>query len=332
MIWRAALRARRGLQSKRRMFRFLLFPMLVAPALAGGLPLYDLDCQAPQGRAQVSLFGATSPYQAAAESDTSGRFHFRKLRAGTYTLAVNIPGRGEARQTVEVGPGTADGRRRVVLTLQLRDADFVFQDVVRRENSISASQLAVPAKAQSEYREAQKDLERHDAEAARKRLEHALELAPQFAPAWNELGTILYQTQQFPRAERCFREALQRDPSAYEPLVNLGGVLINNGKLDEALVYNQDAVLSRPNDALANSQLGMTYFAVNNFDLAVKYLEIACRLDPAHFSHPQLVLAEIHLRRGENRAAADALEDFLRRHPDYPQAENVRQNIARLRQ
>jgi tetratricopeptide (TPR) repeat protein len=125
---------------------------------------------------------------------------------------------------------------------------------------------------------------------------------------------------------------LRHDPSAFEPLVNLGGVLIDNHKLDEALVYNQDAVLMRPNDALANSQLGLTYFQVNNFDLALKYLEIARRLDPAHFSHPQLTLAEIHLRRGENGAAADALDDFLRRHPDYPTAENIRQNIARLRE
>jgi regulator of sirC expression with transglutaminase-like and TPR domain len=75
----------------------------------------------------------------------------------------------------------------------------------------------------------------------------------------------------------------------------------------------------------------MAYFAAGNFDLAVKYLEIARRIDPAHFSHPQLVLAEIHLRRGENSAAADALEDFLRRHPDYPTAEKIRENIARLR-
>ncbi|MEI9976596.1 MAG: tetratricopeptide repeat protein [Ignavibacteriota bacterium] len=114
--------------------------------------------------------------------------------------------------------------------------------------------------------------------------------------------------------------------------MNLGGVLINTHKLDEALMYNQDAVLQRPNDALANSQLGLTYFVVGNFDLAVKYLEIARRIDPSHFSHPQLVLAEIHLRRGENREAAEVLEDFVHRHPDYPTADKIRENIVKLRQ
>jgi len=64
----------------------------------------------------------------------------------------------------------------------------------------------------------------------------------------------------------------------------------------------------------------------------VKYLERARKLDPAHFSHPQLFLAEIHLRRGEKEQAALVLEDFLRYHPDYPQAEIMRRNIVKLRQ
>jgi uncharacterized protein HemY len=63
----------------------------------------------------------------------------------------------------------------------------------------------------------------------------------------------------------------------------------------------------------------------------VKHLERARAIDPAHFSHPQLLLAEIYSRRGEKTAAADALEEFLRYHPDWPQAVRMRQNIAELR-
>jgi tetratricopeptide (TPR) repeat protein len=320
-----------ALQSKRRMFRFLLVMMLAAPAFAGDA-LYELSGRlVGEGRALVLVFGASAPFEAETESDDNGRFRFRNLRAGAYTIAVIISGRGEARQTAEIGPGTADSSRRVFLTLQFKESDFVFNDMVRRRNSVSTKQLAIPEKAMREYQEARKDLEKHDVESAVKRLEHAVELAPQFADAWNNLGTIAYQTEQYDRAERCFRAALQQDPQAFEPLVNLGGVLINTHKLDEALMYNQDAVLTRPNDALANSQLGLAYFVVDNFDLAVKYLETARRIDPAHFSHPQLVLAEIHLRRGENGAAADALADFLQHHPDFPTADKIRENIAKLR-
>jgi Tfp pilus assembly protein PilF len=271
------------------------------------------------------------PFEATTESDGE-RYRFRNLRAGTYTIALYVPGRGEARQTVEVGSGTADAQRRVTLDLQFKESDFVLNDAVRRRNTVSTRQLTISDTALSEYQQAAKDLEKHDVQSAVNRLEHAVQLAPEFADAWNTLGTIAYQTQRYERAEQCFRNALEQDPRAYEPLVNLGGVLINNGKLDQALIYNQDAVLQRPNDALANSQLGLTYFQMGEFDLAVKYLEIARRIDPAHFSHPQLVLAEIHLRRGEKRAAADVLEDFVQRHPDYPTADKIRENIVKLRQ
>ena len=103
-----------------------------------------------------------------------------------------------------------------------------------------------------------------------KHLERAVAIAPQFANAWNNLGTIAYQTQKYSRAEECFREALEQDPDSYEPLVNLGGVLINLHKLDEAWSYNVNAVLARPNDALANAQLGMTYFESGAPELAEK--------------------------------------------------------------
>ena len=305
---------------------------LLAGMAQGGEAVYELSGQVrPEGTASLTLFGATTPFHAFTISEDSGRFLFRKLEAGAYTLAIYVPGRGEARKTVEIGPGTADGHGRVVVRRELRDSDFVYGDIVRQEHSVSASELAIPDKAFREYQEAQKSLGKRDAAAAVKHLEQAVTVAPQFANAWNELGTIAYQTQQFARAEECFREALKQDPKAYEPLVNLGGVLVTVHKLDEAWKFNGFAVLERPGDALANSQMGMTYFGMGDLDRAVTYLEKARRLDPAHFSHPQLLLAEIHLRRNEPAAAADSLEDFLAHHPDWPQAAKMRETIDGLR-
>ena len=141
-----------------------------------------------------------------------------------------------------------------------------------------------------------------------------------------------YQTRQFSLAEEYFRKGLAEDPGAFSPLVNLGGTLLSAGKLDEALKYNVYAVLARPEDALANSQLGQSYLAVGDLGLAQKYLEIARRLDPAHFSLPQLTLAEVHFRRNEPAAAAEALDDFLKHHPDWPTAQKVREAIRKLRE
>jgi tetratricopeptide (TPR) repeat protein len=305
---------------------------LIATTLQAAEPVYELSGQIdPETVASITLYGATHPFTASSLSDDTGRFTFKKLMAATYTIAVLVPGEGEVRRTIEVGPGTADARRRVHLALRLNDS-LIDRTALNRQHAVSRTQLTIPDRALREYADAQKDLERHDAAGAEQHLERAVDVAPQFSAAWNTLGTIAYQTRRYWQAEQRFREALRQDSSAYEPLVNLGGVLINVHKLDEAIEVNVHAVLVRPNDALAQSQLGMAYFETGDFDLAVKHLEIARKLDAAHFSHPQIYLAEIFLRRGNKRAAADVLEDFLRHHPDDPRAELMRKRIGEMRQ
>jgi len=299
--------------------------------LATVLAVYELVGHIdPGAKASVSLYSVTTPFRESAVCDGAGRFRFRKLPAGTYTLAVFVAGRGEVRRTVEVGPGTADKRGRVNLTLALRDSDFVFGEV-RRNGEVSARVLQIPERATREYEEAQKELGRRDAEAAVAHLEKAVAIAPQFAAAWNNLGTIAYQTRKFERAEECFRQALAQDPKSYEALVNLGGVLVTLNKAADAESYNQRAVSVRPNDALANSQLGMVYFELERWKDAEKYLARACEIDPAHFSHPQLMLAEVYVRERRPRMAADVLEEFLKYHPDWADAARLREMIARLR-
>jgi Carboxypeptidase regulatory-like domain len=79
-------------------------PIVFLLASSAGAADYELVGRiVPQAEASVSLHGATKPFESATLSDPRGRFRFRKLAAGTYTLAVFDPERGEARQTVEVG-------------------------------------------------------------------------------------------------------------------------------------------------------------------------------------------------------------------------------------
>lgn len=281
----------------------------------------------PPARASVSIHRVQSPFATATLAEDDGKFTFKKLEAGAYTVSVFIPSRGEVRRTVEVGSGQA-AQNRVSIVLNLKDSDFTFSGVLPKVHAVSVKQLSIPGKALREYEAAQRALAKNQIEEAERRIEKAVELAPHFATAWNHLGTMAYQTQRYARAAECFRKSLAQDPQLYEPLVNLGGVLLNLNQPEEALKYNQHAVLSRPNDALANSQFGMTYWHLGNAGMAEKYLRKAVELDPAHFSHPQLLLAEIQVRRGDFRGAAEELESFLRHHPDWKQAEEMRRRIA----
>jgi tetratricopeptide (TPR) repeat protein len=285
----------------------------------------------PATRASVWLHGATAPFEDSTLAGEDGHFRFRSLPAGAYTLGAFVPTRGEMRRTIEIGPSQADARQRIEVTVEMRDAEFESRDSLRRTALVSAKELAIPERARREYEEAEKRLAHHDAEGAVAHLKRAVEIAPQLSEAWNHLGTIAYQARDYSRAENCFRQALDASPDSFQPLVNLGGVSLNLRRFEEALRYNLYAALSRPNDALANSQLGMNYFYLGKLDLAQKYLTAATRLDPAHFSHPQLMLAEIALRRHDREEAARQMQEFLRYHPDSPEAGGIKEKLTQLR-
>jgi tetratricopeptide (TPR) repeat protein len=284
----------------------------------------------PPAAMPVFLHGATAPFESATESDADGRFRFHKISAGTYTLAIATAARGQALETIELSPGTVDSKGRLDIVLRIDDSRLESEGVRGSGATVSATVLSIPDRAMREYKEAQRCLTRREADRASAHLSRAVELAPQFVAAWNQLGVMAYQARRYPDAEARFRRALDADPEAFEPLVNLGGVLLNLGRPQEALEYNQRAAARRPNNALANSQLGLTYFDLDNPDLAEKYLKAAIQLDPAHFSHPQLTLAEIYARRGDRASALGQLRGFLEQHPDSPEAAAVRQEIAKL--
>ncbi|MFB3068480.1 MAG: tetratricopeptide repeat protein, partial [Acidobacteriota bacterium] len=118
------------------------------------------------------------------------------------------------------------------------------------------------------------------------------------------------------QAEEHFREALQQEADLYPPLVNLGGALLSQGKLEESLPINLRAVETRPDDALAQSQLGQSYFFLGQLDSAERHLKQAKALDPRHFSFPQLVLAQIYQLRQDSPSLIGEFEEFLQYHPD----------------
>jgi tetratricopeptide (TPR) repeat protein len=310
------------------MRRIWLVAALVFPCWA-----YDLTGRIePPVAVPVLLHGAKTPFENSTASDATGRFHFSKIPAGTYTLVISTAARGELMQTVELTAGTVNSKGYLDLVLNIADGRLESDRVSGTRAAVSATVLSIPNRATQEYESAQHCLTHGDSACALGHLRRAVEIAPRFTAAWNQLGTIAYQAHEYSDAETNFRRALTADPEAFEPLVNLGGVLLNLARPREALGYNQRAVARRPNDALANSQLGLTYFYIGDPDLAEKYLKLSIQLDPAQFSNPQLTLADIYLRRGDRDQALAVLQDFLKRHPESAQAADVRRRIAQLGQ
>ena len=274
----------------------------------------------------IQLYGAESPFNASTTSNSHGQFRFRGLEPGTYIVSAFVRRRGEVSRTVVVTPSLADAKGIVRVSIPL-PPPVSSVERARRRSMVSVSQLSIPDAARQKFFDAQKDLSRRDVERATARLKEAVQLAPKYAQAWNSLGVIAYQRKDFEQAEQYFRKGLEADPANWTPAVNLGGALLNLNRPKEALEYNRLAVKNRPNDALANSQLGITYYQLGQMDKAEEYLAAAERLDPSHFSHPQLMLAQIYARRGDRPSTLRELNDFIARFPDSPTSVELRKKL-----
>ncbi|HEY2842032.1 MAG TPA: tetratricopeptide repeat protein, partial [Bryobacteraceae bacterium] len=272
-------------------------------------------------------FSVERPYADSADVDGHGNFRFRDLSPGNYTVAIVRDGLGEVRRTVVVSSTVAGKSGVVRATIPYSTAEAAANPIGA---VLSVRQALIPGNASAKYADAQRRLAARDPEGAVHSLEEAVSIAPQYSAAWNALGVIAFQQGQDSRAEDFFRRSLEADPNAFEPLVNLGGALLKNGPAAEALPINQKAVRDRPEDALANSQLGMNYFKLNRFAEAETYLLATERLDRAHFSQPQVFLADIYARRGNRSAAIRELEDLLELRPDGPLSGSIRRNLAQL--
>ncbi len=311
----------------------LALPLLsLAAAPAAERENFELQGQLRPARfAFVAISSVSTPYNNSAPIYWDGKFKFKNLEQGSYVVSVYVPRIGEFRQTYSVGPSTSDKKGHVKITVHLHPSRLTNPSRPRDRFTVSISKLSIPEKAWKEYFEAQKLLRKNKSEEAEKRLLTAVEMAPQFAQAWNHLGTIAYQTRRFELAEERFREAHKQDPEAFEPVVNLGGVLVTLRKPQDALPMNLEAVKRRPNDPLANAQLGLNHYFLGQLHLALRYLGEARRIDPGHFSNPQLTMSDIYQSLGRHRQAADELDHFLRHHPDHEQKDKILEAIRKLR-
>jgi Tfp pilus assembly protein PilF len=276
---------------------------------------------------RITLYSVDSAFSTYTLTDPDGEFHFRKLTPGNYTISVLRHGLGEIHRTIVVTASLADKKGVVRITLP-----FSSSEAAEGGSSalVSRNQLAIPGKARAKFREGARRMSKHDTQRARLCFDEAVRIAPKYSAAWNSLGVIAYLDGRFDDAESNFRKATEAEPGAFDPQVNLGGVLLNLNHPEEALKYNQKAEQVRPKDALANAQLGMNYFALGRADQAEGYLKEAESIDPAQFSQPQWFLAAIYSARGDLTAAIRELRDLIKRHPDGSAGQRARRALARL--
>lgn len=109
----------------------------------------------------------------------------------------------------------------------------------------------------------------------------AIELAPGFVPAYNNLGNVYFAIGRFREAVECYARGLHVDPSQRDTTYNLGLALKAAGAPEQAADCFRRALALQPDFAPAMLSLGALSHDRADFTTALAWYEKAAEADPA---------------------------------------------------
>ena len=146
-------------------------------------------------------------------------------------------------------------------------------------------------------------------------IQAAIQLNPNSAMYYNNLGESYRALERTEEALACYRRSLELHPGYSDACNNLGIVLQNEGKLEEAAAYYNQCLSAQPNQVEALSNLGTVLQAQGQNREAVKYFQRALEINPNHApTHNNL--GRIHTDDGNYLAAETAIHRAVQIKPD----------------
>jgi tetratricopeptide (TPR) repeat protein len=146
--------------------------------------------------------------------------------------------------------------------------------------------------------------------AAISSFERALALRPKYVEAENNVGLAWKELNDHEKARAAFQSAIEwqgESPVDAQPFLNLGTLLADDSKAEEAVPYLMRAVALSPKNPSVHEELGKTYLAMNKLSDAQGELEQAITLAPdasaLHYKLGQILRKEGHLDRAQQEFA-----------------------------
>ena len=340
-----------SLSSRRRTSRLFFVGVLIAfcvttaPAQSG--PTVDNTKGLPDNRIEGRLFfpsgTPSTPIRVrlsgdrgdtSTNTDRDGRFGFRGLRPGRYTLIVEGGTLYQSvSQIVDVmplgSPVMQGDNPSQTATLNIR-LELKTSDSGSGLGTVGVSKI--PKEAEDLYNSALKSAQDGDRKKAIELLQKALSIHPQFVAALNGLGVQYMKLGEFDKAGETFSSALKINPEVFILHLNYGVVLFQQKKYAEA-DHELDLALKK-NDASATAHFykGRVLISLQRFDEAERELQRVVALGGEEASIAHRYLGGLYVEKGDNARAISELQTFLKLEPKTKDAEKIRELIKHLQQ
>ena len=243
--------------------------------------------------------------------DRSGNFCFRRINASGGILAVEI-------ETVEVARKSLPSGGRPGPIREDFDIYPTHPPKVKPPSAISAK-FVYPRddRNQALFRNAVEAERIQDHRKAVEALKTIVGSDPADYIAWAKICEINYSENKIPDARaNCIRSIQAR--ADYPPaIVNLGQILLVQNQPAEAVKFLELATRLEPTYARAFQLLGEAYVLTKNSSSAITALTEAIRLDPDGMGQSHLLLAVIYDAKGDKPRAAEEYKEFLKKSPKH---------------
>ena len=252
-----------------------------------------------------------------------GRYRFTNLIAGDYEIVVEANGKEIGRiQQITIRnllSNSPQGNQ--------YDLDFRWKpDAPRPAGVISAADVYDrPAATRAIFQKAEDAVARKKYDQAVDLLKQVLDADKNDFQAWTALGSIYFAEQKLDDSEKAYRQAIEIHPTSPRAYLNLGRALSSEKKFEEAVDPLTKAVELQPTSGDANYLLGECYLQLRKGSKAIPYLN-----DAANNGRPDahLRLGWLYNAAGMKDKAAIEYEEYLKKNPDYPDKNKLKEYIA----
>jgi tetratricopeptide (TPR) repeat protein len=290
-----------------------------------------------KGHFQLQIGTQTMGFQDASESDP------RTSLGGTMRTAPSFGNRQRANlegcelramlagfqsSSVILRPSMGDNFQIDVGTILLKRMGDV------KGSAVSVTSIAAPKDAQHAFEKGTKAFLDEKLPEARKELEKAVRIYPQYAAAWSKLGDVQHRQQNVAEAKTSYEKALQLDPQYVNPMFGLALVAVVEKNWQEAAQLTAQVMSANrfafPAAAFYNAAAN---YNLGKYDLAEDSARKFKAADTAH-THPDvsLLLSNLLSRKQDFAGAAQQIREYLELVPNAVEAAQLMEQARALEQ
>jgi tetratricopeptide (TPR) repeat protein len=181
---------------------------------------------------------------------------------------------------------------------------------------VNVQELATPSNARRDFEKGTTLLFKRDFEASAAHLQQAIKLAPEFFPAYNNLGLAQYGLGHFDDAAQSFQKVIELSRgSVAPPFFALSLISYRRGQFADAQLLAQQGLLADPRSPIGLYCLALTQYSLGGLDNALHNALRAVQINP-RLADAHLLLAQVHERLNDPQAVVADVESYLKTTPD----------------